>query len=375
MRETRAMSGRGLLALICSLLVAFSPISAASDSAPIAGANSTEQIQSEDALALAETMVAVTAVTLPLNSPGGRSSAPESIAVAKLTGAADRNGQPLLNGSIVSSGDLLTTHADSALLLTSTPHERLWLGPNTSAKLTKEAEIIAVDLERGTLGFQTIGHIQVTFENHDGLALRSRPGSPALAQLRFVNNQEAQVRLQEGSLELVQGSHSVLLQPEKSGSSSARDTQSAGEPATKQNSGAQADSAKQPGTGTINGTVVNTELFVVSGANVTLTDAGGKTLTTTSNHSGRFFFNDVPAGNYTLHVAQPGFKNYELPNVVVRAGNESTLYVKLGGAVTAKKNNTVLIWVLIGGGVAAGIGAGLAAKGSGSSSTSPSTVQ
>jgi hypothetical protein len=376
MRETRAMSGRGLLALICSLLIAFPPISAASDSAPIAGANSTVQIQSDHALALAETMAAATAVTLPLNSPGGPSSAPESIAVAKLTGAADRNGQPLLNGSIVSSGDFLTTHGDSALLLTSTPHERLWFGPNTSAKLTKEAENVAVALEHGTLGFQTRGHIQVAFENHDGLALRSRPGSPALAQLSFVNNQEAQVRLQEGSLELVQGSHSVLLQPEKSGSSSTTDTQSVGEPATNQNSGAQAESTKQSGTGSINGTVVNSELFVVSGAKVTLTSAAGKTLTTTSNRSGKFFFNDVLAGNYTLHVAQAGFQTYELPNVVVRAGNESTLYVKLGGAVIAKKNNTVLIWVLIGGGVAAGIGAGLAAKGSGSSSsTSPSSVQ
>ena len=145
----------------------------------------------------------------------------ESIAVAKLTGTADRNGQPLINGSIVSSGDSLSTHGDSALLLTSTPQERLWLGPNTSAKLTKDAGNVAVALERGTLGFQTRGHIQVTFENHDGLALRSRPDTPALAQLSFVNNQEAQVRVQEGSLELVQGSHSVLLQPEKSGSISA----------------------------------------------------------------------------------------------------------------------------------------------------------
>jgi Carboxypeptidase regulatory-like domain len=375
MRETRAMSGRGLLALICSLLIAFPPISAASDSAPIAGANSTEQIQSGDALALAETMAAVAAVTLPLNSPGGPSSAPESIAVAKLTGAADRNGQPLLNGSIVSSGDLLTTHGDSALLLTSTPHERLWFGPNTSAKLTKEAENVAVALEHGTLGFQTRGHIQVTFENHDGLALRSRPGSPALAQLSFVNNQEAQVRLQEGSLELVQGSHSVLLQPEKSGSSSASDTQSVGEPATKQNSGAQAESAKQSGTGSINGTVVNSQLFVVSGANVTLTDAAGKTLTTTSNHSGNFFFNDVPTGNYSLHVAQAGFQTYELPNVVVRAGNESTLYVKLGGVGAVKKNNNLLLWIVIGAAAAGGIGAYLGTRGSSSSSTSPSSVQ
>ena len=37
MREIRAMSGRGLLALICSLLMVFQPVFAASDPAAIAG--------------------------------------------------------------------------------------------------------------------------------------------------------------------------------------------------------------------------------------------------------------------------------------------------------------------------------------------------
>jgi Carboxypeptidase regulatory-like domain len=373
MREIRAMSGKCLLALICSLLMVFQLVSAASDPAAIAGVNSSGQNQLDDALALAGTMIAAAAVALPFLSHGGPSHAPESIAVAKLTGTADRNGQPLLNGSIVSSGDFLSTHGDSALLLSSTPQERLWFGPNTSAKLTKDAGNVAVALERGTLGFQTRGHIQVTFENHDGLAIRSRPDSPALAQLSFVNNQEAQVRLQEGSLELVQGSHSVLLQPENPGLISASGTHLAGEPPTKKNSNAQAESASQSDTGSIKGTVVNAELFVVSGANVTLTNAAGKTLTAISDHEGKFFFTNVPVGSYTLHVAQTGFQSYDLRNVVVRAGNESALYVQLGGGGGIKKENSILIWVVVGGAVAGGIGAYFATRGS--SSTSPSSTQ
>ena len=325
MGEIRTINGRSLLALICSLLLAIEPLSAASPTPVNAGANSSD-----------------------------------SIAVAKLTGTADRNGQPLVNGSIVASGDILSTHGDSALLLNSTPQERLWLGPNTNAKITKDAGNVAVALARGTLTFQTRGHIQVIFENHDGLMIRSRPDSSAVAQLSFINNQEAQVRVQEGTLELVQDGHSVLLEPENSGSSPASVAHQAGQ---------QGKSTDQAGTGTLNGTVVDQSLFAVSGANVTLTDAAGKTLKTKSDHEGKFSFSSVAAGSYTLLVTQPGFQNYELPKVVVRAGNDSSLYVKMGGTGLAKKDNHILIWVLVGAGVAGGIGAGLAAKGSSSSSS------
>ena len=323
MGEIRTISGRSLLALICSLLLAIEPLSAASPTTVIAGANSSD-----------------------------------SIAVAKLTGTADRNGQPLINGSIIASGDILSTHGDSALLLNSTPQERLWLGPNTSAKITKDAVNVAVALSQGTLAFQTRGHIQVIFENHNGLMIRSRPDSSAVAQLSFINNQEAQVRVQEGTLELVQDGHSVLLQPE--GSSLASSPHQAGQ---------QGKSTDQGGTGTLNGTVVDQSLFAVSGANVTLTDTAGKTLKTKSDHEGKFSFSNVAAGSYTLLVTQPGFQNYELPKVVVRAGNDSSLYVKMGGTGLAKKDNHILIWVLVGAGIAGGIGAGLAAKGSSSSSS------
>src|SRR5208337_4938166 len=131
MREIGAIGGRGLLALICSLLLVFPPVSGASDVSLIAEVDSFGIFNE------------------------GPNNAPESIAVANLTGTADKNGQPLLNGSIVSSGDVLSTHGDSAILLASVPQERLWLGPNTSAKLTKEEGNLAVALTRGTLSFQT----------------------------------------------------------------------------------------------------------------------------------------------------------------------------------------------------------------------------
>jgi hypothetical protein len=291
------------------------------------------------------------------------------IAVAKLTGSVDRNGQPLVNGSIVSSGDLLSTHGDSALLLASAPQERIWLGPNTSAKFIKEAGNVVVALERGTLGFQTRGHVQVTFEKHDGLAIRSRTNSPALAQLSFVNNQEARVRVQEGSLELVQGERSVLLQPEKSSSISTNGTHLANEVPTNKNSGAQAESA----TGSIRGTVVNTQLFVLSGADVTLTDATGKTFTTHTTQEGKFTFNNVPPGSYTLHVTRQGYKSYDLPNVPVLAGNESTLFVTLaGGGAKQGVSNNLWLWLVVGGAAAGGIGAYLGTRG-GASSMSPSS--
>ena len=349
MRELRAISGRALLALFCSLLLTIETPYAASDTGRLASGN-------------ADTL----ATTLPPVVREGASASRDSIAIAKLSGAADRNGEPLINGSIVASGDSLTTHGDSALLLTATPQERLWLGPNTSAKVTKEAGNVSVILARGMLSFQTRGHLQVVFENHDGLSIRSRADSLAVAQLSLMNNQEAKVQVQEGYLELVQGGHSMLLEPEKSASTLANGTRSGS---------SQAKAADQSGTGSLNGTVVDSKLFAVSAASVTLTDAAGKTFKTESNHEGKFSFSSVPAGTYTLLVTQAGLQNYELKNVVVRSGNASSLYVQMGATGVAKKDNHILLWVLIGGGIAGGIGAAVAAKGGSSSSTSPSTPQ
>ena len=336
MKEPRRMSVRGQLAVICALLVVLQPLSGAPGGPP---------------------------------AGGGRSSSNNSlIAIAKVTGSVERNGQPLLNGSVVSSGDSLSTHDKSALLLTSTPEERIWLGANTGARVSKSADTVLVTLIQGTVNFRTQGHLEVSFESHDGLALRSHAEGPASGQVSFGSRQEAQVRVQEGTLELVRGDHSVLLRPENPAPSANSERASASMPRP---------NAPQGEAGSIVGTVVSSELFAVPGAKVTLTDSAGKTLTTESNQEGKFFLKNVPPGSYTLHVVQTGYQNYDLPNVVVRAGNESNLYVQLAGAGGATKgsNNHLVLWIVIAGGAAAGIGAAVAAGHHSSSSNSPSTVQ
>lgn len=349
MCTVRAISGRGFLALVCSLLVAYQPASGFSGSFSRDDSN---------------------------GSHGGAISIRGPIAMAKLTGSADRNGQPLLNGSIVSSGDSLQTHTNSALLLTAAPQERVWLGPNTSAKLTREAGTLGVSLERGTVGFESQGHIQVTLEDHDGLTLRSRTDAAVRAQLSFVSHQEARVKVQEGTLELVQGGRSVLLRPEQTKSLSASGSRFPSNLPAKTNSSQGADSAGQAEPGSITGTVVTKDLFAVSTANLTLTNTAGKTFETTSDQEGKFTFGNIPPGTYTLHVVKSGYQNYDLPNVVVRSANESSLYVQLGSAGMKKGNssNNILIWVIVGGAAAGGIGAYLGTRGT-KSTTSPSSLE
>jgi hypothetical protein len=334
MSTMRAISGRGLVALLCSLLLAYQPASGFPGATP-----------PDD----------------PNGARGGPSSAPASIAVAKLTGSADRNGQALINGSVISSGDALETHRNSALLLASAPQERLWLGPNTSAKVTKEAGTVAVALERGTVSFESRGHIQISLENHDGLTLRSRSDSAVRAQLSLID-------------QLVQGDHAVLLRPNQSSSLSANGSRNPAESRTKSSG---QDSASQSEPGSIDGTVVNAALFAIPDAKVTLSDAAGKVFTTQSDQVGKFSFTNLNPGTYTLHVEKEGFDAYSLNNVVVRNGNESSLYVQLAGAGAKKSGsggNSVLLWVIIGGAAAGGIGIYLGTRGS-KSTTSPSSTE
>ena len=345
--NTMRASGKGLLALFCSLLLIYQPASGLSNTGTHAESSGTD------------------------SAPA---SAPALIAMAKVTGSADRNGQPLLNGSVVSSGDSIETHTNSALLLTATPEERLWLGPNTTAKLSKDAGTLAVALERGTIRFESRGHMKISLQSNDGLTLRSRSNTGVRAQLSFFDHQQAQVRVQEGSLELVQGDHTVLLRPNGSSPLTAGGSGYTAEP-TPRRSGQ--DSASQTEPGSINGTVVNAGLFAIASANVTLTNTAGKALTTQTDQEGKFAFSNLTPGTYTLHVEKAGFEPYSLSNVLVRSANESTLYVQLGGGGGTAKggtgNNSVLLWVIVGGAAAGGIGAYLATRGS-KSTTSPSSL-
>jgi carboxypeptidase family protein len=78
--------------------------------------------------------------------------------------------------------------------------------------------------------------------------------------------------------------------------------------------------------GSISGTVTDPQGAVVSGAQVKATNAAtGAVLTTSSDSSGLFRFNLIPAGEYKIEVAAQGFRTAVQNGVLVSAGRDSGL--------------------------------------------------
>jgi hypothetical protein len=76
--------------------------------------------------------------------------------------------------------------------------------------------------------------------------------------------------------------------------------------------------------GSISGTVADPQGAVVSGAQVKATQLEtGTVLTSTSDNSGSFHFNLIPAGTYKIEVSAPGFKTALQNNILVSAGRDS----------------------------------------------------
>jgi hypothetical protein len=75
--------------------------------------------------------------------------------------------------------------------------------------------------------------------------------------------------------------------------------------------------------GSISGTVVDPQAAIVSGAQVKATQLGqGTVFTTTTDSSGLFRFNLIPAGTYKIEVTKQGFKTSVQNDVLVTAGSE-----------------------------------------------------
>ena len=91
------------------------------------------------------------------------------------------------------------------------------------------------------------------------------------------------------------------------------------------------------GNGMLNGAVMDSSGASIAGANITLADESGKTVAQTSTDgSGRYEFNSLAAGNYTLNFAQPGFKSYKVNNFAVGAGeNQFNARMEVGSTASA----------------------------------------
>src|ERR1700761_7641782 len=90
--------------------------------------------------------------------------------------------------------------------------------------------------------------------------------------------------------------------------------------------------------GSISGTVTDPQGAVISGAQVKATQLETSTvLTSTSDSSGSFHFNLIPAGNYKIEVSAQGFKTAVQNNVLVSAGRDSgvgAVKLSVGDAAT-----------------------------------------
>ena len=68
----------------------------------------------------------------------------------------------------------------------------------------------------------------------------------------------------------------------------------------------------------ISGTVLDPNGAVIAGASLSLTNLATKeTCTTTTTEEGRFQFNSLAAGNYSLKIDVPGFESHTIKDIVV----------------------------------------------------------
>ncbi|MGQ9898459.1 MAG: TonB-dependent receptor domain-containing protein [Acidobacteriota bacterium] len=87
--------------------------------------------------------------------------------------------------------------------------------------------------------------------------------------------------------------------------------------------------AQTQGKGSLQGRVTDETGAVIGGAAVTLTDATGKSLSSTSDELGSFTLSNLLPGDYTLHVEMEGFKPYEDITVTIVPGRRETVTIKL----------------------------------------------
>ena len=82
-------------------------------------------------------------------------------------------------------------------------------------------------------------------------------------------------------------------------------------------------------TGSIAGTVVDSNGAVVPGATVVIKGAAGEEFTTTTKDNGTYNVPAVSAGNYIVTVTAANFKKSVVENVKVDVGTPSTVNVSL----------------------------------------------
>ena len=85
--------------------------------------------------------------------------------------------------------------------------------------------------------------------------------------------------------------------------------------------------------GSLRGQVTDPSGAVVVGAAVSAATPDGQAQKSVSDKLGNFILHGLPEGNVTVNVTAPGFAVYQLPNVIISAGQTQQLDIALGIAV------------------------------------------
>jgi hypothetical protein len=95
----------------------------------------------------------------------------------------------------------------------------------------------------------------------------------------------------------------------------------------------------QPDTGTLHGTLTDNSGAGIPSAAITLTPTAGVPRAATTRIDGSWNFPALPAGDYTLRVAYPGFALFE-KSVAIATGKSLDLPIRL--TVTAEKQEVTV---------------------------------
>jgi hypothetical protein len=88
-----------------------------------------------------------------------------------------------------------------------------------------------------------------------------------------------------------------------------------------------------PNSGSLRGQVTDPSGAVVIGAAVSATAPGGESQKTVSDKLGSYVLHGLPAGTVTVDATAPGFTPYQMPNVIIPAGQAQKLDIAFGIAV------------------------------------------
>ena len=257
------------------------------------------------------------------------------------------------------------------LTLSSGPQERVRLAAMSGAQVALEEGNLVISLEKGALGFESMGRTRITLKAYD-VAIQGQGDFPVVAEVSFLPSGKARVNVLKGQVQ-VSGAGQLLSL--KSGEVGLIASTQAG-PQSGSSSQEEPSPSTQQEMGSVAATVVDIRLFVVEGATITLesVERAGIAFQAQTDRMGSFSLDGIPAGRYKVRVSRRGFRNFTLSRVEVTPGaltdlGQITLSGGGGGSVGGSKTGVILVGV--GAAAAAAAGLGLASGGGSAPGSGP----